>query len=187
MLNKPKKKWHVFIFLPLFAASAKAASYNYQQDPTLINTSTGVKSVSVVFASSQPVYGNLTTSGTSISTVAVKGSGGQVIDAVVIQSTTALSVLNLGRTNLAGLSFVYKSTDNFVVGASISLTGKANEVDLQAIGDTCTFNINGGESIIVVANTGEFYNFDYTATNLIVNLTAKAGSATCKARITGAN
>jgi hypothetical protein len=134
------------------------------------------------------VNANVTSANVSVSTVGIRGSQGTTITSESVDSgKTALDVLNKGRANLDGLALVYKSSDSMVVGGSITLTGKANQVDLQAIGNDCTFNISGGDAINVAKNTAEAYNFDYTATNLVINLTAKSGSATCKARITGAN
>lgn len=133
---------------------------------------------------------NATLSGTtdvSASTVGIRGSQGTIITSKTQALGTALLTVDSARANLDGLSLVYKSSDSMVVGGAVTLTGKANQVDLQAISNDCTFNIGGGESINVAKNTGESYNFDYTATNLTVNLTAKSGSAQCKVRITGAN
>lgn len=135
---------------------------------------------------------NATFSGTitadvNASTVGIKGSQGTIITSQTKAAGTALLVNNAGRPDLDGLSLVYKSSDSMVVAGAITLTGKANQVDLQALGNDCTFNINGGEAINVAKNTAEAFNFDYHAVNLTVNLTAKTGAAVCKARITGAN
>lgn len=129
----------------------------------------------------------ITSADVSISTVGIRGSQGTIITSKTQALGTSLLTVDTARANLDGLSFVYKSSDSMVVGGALTLTGKANQVDLQAIGNDCTFNIGGGDSLNVAKNTGESYNFDYTQTNLVVNLTAKSGSATCKVRITGAN
>lgn len=102
-------------------------------------------------------------------------------------SRATQTVVSTDRPSLTGMSMVYKSSDAMVVGGALTLTGKANQVDLAAMGNDCTFNINGGDSINVAKNYSETYHFDYVATNLTVNLTAKSGSATCRVRITGAN
>lgn len=123
----------------------------------------------------------------SASTVGIKGSQGTVITSQTKAAGTALLVNNAGRPDLDGLSLVYKSSDAMIVGGALTLTGKANSVDLQAVGNDCTFNINGGDAINVGKNTAEAFAFDYHATNLTVNLTAKGAAATCRVRITGAN
>ena len=123
----------------------------------------------------------------SISTVGIRGLRGIVIGSESQSTGEVLHVLNTGRVNLDGLFTVYKSSDNMVVGGALTLTGKINNVDLQAVGNDCTFNLSGGDSINVGKNTSELFEFDYTSTNLTVNLTAKSGSALCKVRIVGAN
>lgn len=123
----------------------------------------------------------------SVSTVGIRGSQGTIITSKTQALGTALLTVDSARANLDGLSLVYKSSDSMIVGGAITLTGKANQVDLSAIDKDCTFNIAGGDAINVAKNTAESYNFDYTATNLTVNLTAKTSGATCKVRITGAN
>lgn len=134
------------------------------------------------------VNATITSADVSVSTVGIRGSQGSIITSQTKTAGTALLVNNAGRPDLDGKSLVYKSSDSMVVGgAGITLTGLANQVDLQAVGADCTFNLAGGEAINVAKNTSESFNFDYTATNLTVNLTAKSGGATCKARITGAN
>src|SRR3990172_3311987 len=124
----------------------------------------------------------------SASTVGIRGSQGLIITSESVDGgKTALDVLNKGRASLDGKSMVYKSSDNMVVGGSITLTGLANQVELQAISNDCVYDINGGEQITVLRNTVESFNFDYTKVNLVVNLISKGGGATCKVRIIGAN
>lgn len=123
----------------------------------------------------------------SVSTVGIRGSQGIIITSSATALGTALLTFDSSRPSLTGRTFVYVSSNAMVVGGSLTLPGLANQVDLQAVTQDCTFNINGGDSIVVLKNTAESYNFDYAATNLVVNLTAKAGAAVCKARITGAN
>jgi len=129
----------------------------------------------------------VTSANVSASTVGVRGASGGTITDTSVGSGLALDVLDASRANLDGKALVYKSSDNFVVGGALTLTGIANQVDLQAFTNDCTFNLAGGESINVAKNTSESFNFDYTSINLTVNLTAKSAGATCKARITGAN
>lgn len=129
----------------------------------------------------------VTSANVSESTVGIRGSQGTIITSETQSAGTALLTTNSGRADLDGLSLVYKSSDSMTVGGSLTLTGKANQVDLQAFTNDCTFNIGGGESINVSKNNAESFNFDYTAVNLVVNLTAKSSGAICKVRITGAN
>lgn len=133
------------------------------------------------------VNATITSADVSVSTVGIRGASGSQITDTTVGSGNALDVLNAGRPSLDGKTLVYKSSDNFVVGGALTLTGLANQVDLQALGNDCTFNIAGGEDINVAKNTAESFTFDYTASNLTVNLTAKSGGATCKARMVGAN
>lgn len=123
----------------------------------------------------------------SASTVAIRGSLSSVITSTTQTIGTALVIVNSGRADLDGMSFVYKSTDNMVAGSTLTLTGFANQVDIQAIDRSCTFKFNGGDDIKVEQNTGESYNFDYTLSNFQVLLSTKNVLATCKVRITGAN
>jgi len=133
------------------------------------------------------VNATITSADVSISTVGLRGSSGALLTDTTVGSGNALDVLNAGRASLDGKSLVYKSSDSFVVGGALTLTGLANQVDLQALGGDCTFNLAGGEAIVVEKNTAEAFSFDYTATNLTINLTAKDASSTCKARMVGAN
>ena len=133
------------------------------------------------------VNATITSADVSVSTVGIRGSSGALLTDTTVGSGNALDVLNAGRASLDGKSLVYKSSDNFVVGGALTLTGLSNQVDLQAIGGDCTFNLAGGEAIVVEKNTAEAFSFDYTATNLTINLTAKDASSTCKARMVGAN
>lgn len=106
---------------------------------------------------------------------------------VGVTAAGELQVFDNSHPSLDGLSLVYTSSDVMVVGGALTLTGLASQVDLQAIGNDCTFNLSGGNSINVAKNYSETYRIDFTKSNLTVNLTAKSGSATCKARIIGAN
>src|SRR3990172_6250824 len=133
------------------------------------------------------VNATITSANVSVSTVGLRGSSGALLTDTTVGSGNALDVLNAGRASLDGKSLVYKSSDNFVVGGALTLTGLSNQVDLQAIGGDCTFNLAGGEAIVVEKNTAEAFSFDYTASNLTINLTAKDASSTCKARMVGAN
>lgn len=170
-------------------------------DVNVVNSQSVSGSTVVAYIAGQPISvsqsGIVDTTGSTVTvlqgtipwviaptTISVQNVAGSTLNVVV---TNMLSVINTSRPDLTGLVFVYKSTDNMVVSGSLTLTGKANQVDLQAISNDCTFNIGGGGAINVAKNTAESYSFDYTAVNLVVNLTAKSGGATCKVRITGAN
>lgn len=133
------------------------------------------------------VNATITSADVSVSTVGIRGSQGTILTSETQTAGTALLTVNTGRADLDGLALVYKSSDAMIVGGALTLTGRANQVDLQAITNDCTFNINGGEAINVAKNNAEAFNFDYTSVNLVVNLTAKSSGATCKVRITGAN
>jgi hypothetical protein len=122
------------------------------------------------------------------STQTLRGRNGNTITSANFSaSTEALHVLNLGQPDLYGKAYVYKSSDNFTVGGSLTLTGLGKQVDLQAINNDCTFNLGGGEDINVAKNTAETFDLAFTISNPTVNLTAKSGGAICKVRITGAN
>jgi len=124
---------------------------------------------------------------TSGSTNIVAGAGGVPISTVATAGgTTSLSVLNQGAPNLSGKSLVYAADNNMAVG-TLSLTGLIKSVDLQALVGSCTFNINGGASIVISKNTSESFDLAYTLSNAAVNLTSKGAGATCKARVVGAN
>lgn len=151
-------RWRIVVLLTLFAASARAETFS-------------------VGRATQPV------SEAGVWTVGLS-SGSSTVG---VTSAGELKVLNSAIPSLQGLSFVYVSSDVMVVGGALTLTGLASQVDLQATGNDCTFNISGGNSINVSKNYSEVYRIDFTKSNLTVNLTAKSGSATCKARISGAN
>lgn len=121
------------------------------------------------------------------STQALKGKNGNTITSQTIGSNEALHVVNLGAPDLSGKAAVYKSSDAMVVSGTLVLTGLAKSIDIQAVAGDCTFSVNGGDNINVLKNSAESYDFAYTLTNPSVLLVAKAGGATCKARIIGAN
>jgi len=127
------------------------------------------------------------TANVNASTQTLRGRSGETITSEAVGANEALHVKALGVPDLEGKSLVYKSSDNFVVGGALTLTGLGKTVDLQALGNDCTFNLGGGDDINVSKNTAESFDLGYTITNPTVNLTAKGASATCKARLTGAN
>jgi len=123
---------------------------------------------------------------TTGSTNVVAGAGGLAIKSTTLSAGgQALNVVGTGP-NLDGKALVYAVDNNMAVG-TLSLTGLIKSVDLQALQGSCTFDINGGASIVVTKNTSESFDLAYTLTNAAVNLTAKDSNATCKARVVGAN
>lgn len=121
------------------------------------------------------------------STNSVRGKNGNVVTSQTVGSNDALHVFDLNKPDISGKVMVYKSSDNMVVGQSLTLTSLGKSVDLQAIVNDCTFKINGGDDINVAKNTAESFDFAYTLSNPSVSLEAKSGGATCKVRIVGVN
>lgn len=121
------------------------------------------------------------------STQTLRGRNGETITSEAVGGNEALHVKALGIPDLEGKAMVYKSSDNFFVSGALTLTGLGKSIDLQALGNDCTFNLGGGEAINVAKNTAESFDLAFTVTNPTVNLTAKSAGATCKARIVGAN
>ncbi len=172
---------YLFLLLVMPSKALAITIHGWHGDISTNAGNADEQTLRTVLASDQPA---LSVSGSS---VVIQGSGGGNITSELVASSEALHVINIGMPNIANKFWVYVSSDDMDTVSPLVLTGTGNEVSLQALGGTCTFDINSGIDFIVDRNTAESFDFDFTLINPSVALISKAAASTCKVRITGAN
>ncbi|NIN66264.1 MAG: hypothetical protein GTO63_16545, partial [Anaerolineae bacterium] len=87
------------------------------------------------------------------------GDGTNTLGSSNTASGYALLVNDMNGPQIGSKSFTYASDNDMAATDTITITGLAKDVVLQALNGDCTFDIDGGNSIVVRKNTAEDFDF----------------------------